>query len=68
MTAGDSDIDAMSSPMGAVAGEAAGKQHEDHGVKIAYEDLRQWIAEAEKLGEIRVVKGATWQEGVGMAA
>ena len=68
MTAKDSNIDAMSSPMGAVAGEAARKQHADHGVKIAYEDLRQWIAEAEKLGEIRVVKGATWQDEIGMAA
>ena len=37
-------------------------------VNIPYTDLREWIAQAEKLGEIRVVKGATWQEEIGMAA
>jgi len=35
---------------------------------IPYEDLREWIAEAEKLGEIEVVKGASWQKEIGMAA
>jgi 4-hydroxy-3-polyprenylbenzoate decarboxylase len=37
-------------------------------MKIPYEDLREWIAQAQKLGEIRVVKGASWQEEIGMAA
>ncbi|MCC6475075.1 MAG: UbiD family decarboxylase [Burkholderiales bacterium] len=36
--------------------------------RIAYEDLREWIARAEALGEIRHVKGASWQEDIGMAA
>ena len=35
---------------------------------VEYDDLRGWIALAEKLGEIRVVKGATWQEDIGMAS
>ena len=33
-----------------------------------YRDLREWIAEADKLGEVRIVKGATWQEEIGMCA
>ncbi len=33
-----------------------------------YDDLRGWIAEAERLGELRRVEGANWQEEIGMAA
>ena len=36
--------------------------------QVPYEDLREWIAEAEKLGEVEVVKGASWQKEIGMAA
>ena len=35
---------------------------------IAYEDLREWLARAELLGEVRHVKGANWQEDIGLAA
>ncbi|MGE5539409.1 MAG: UbiD family decarboxylase [Gemmatimonas sp.] len=34
---------------------------------FAYDDLRQWLAEAEKLGEVRHIKGASWEEDIGMA-
>jgi 4-hydroxy-3-polyprenylbenzoate decarboxylase len=34
---------------------------------IAYEDLRGWIREAERLGELEIVRGASWQEEIGMA-
>src|SRR6266852_5314759 len=33
--------------------------------RYAYHDLREWIAEAEKLG---VVRGASWQREIGIAA
>ena len=36
--------------------------------RLPYEDLREWIAEAERLGELRRVKGASWQEEIGMAS
>jgi len=36
--------------------------------QIAFSDLREWIAEAEKLGEVREVKGLSWQTDIGMAA
>ena len=35
--------------------------------KFLYEDLRGWIEEVRKLGEVKDVEGATWQEDIGMA-
>ena len=35
---------------------------------IPYKDLREWMAQAEKLGELSVVKGASWQKEIGLAA
>ena len=35
---------------------------------LPYDDLRDWLAEAERLGELRHVTGASWQEEIGMAA
>jgi len=36
--------------------------------RIDYDDLRDWLAMAEALGELRTVEGASWQEEIGMAA
>lgn len=33
-----------------------------------YSDLREWIREAERMGELRTVLGASWQEEIGLAA
>lgn len=49
--------DAMSSPLGKVLTETA-EQTNKPGLEFRYEDLREWIAQAEKFGEIRHVKGA----------
>src|SRR3972149_1326079 len=71
MTARESIPGAMGSPMGSTSGKVSTDteaQREAAGFKIPYEDLRQWIAETEKLGEIRHVKGASWQEEIGMGA
>ena len=35
---------------------------------IAYDDLREWLALADQLGEVRTVRGASWQEDIGLAA
>jgi UbiD family decarboxylase len=32
-----------------------------------YEDLRGWLEQARKLGEVRDVEGASWQQDIGMA-
>ena len=55
--------DDMSSPIGGTA-----KQGAAVGFTFPYEDLREWMAQAEKLGEVRVVKGASWQKEIGQAA
>ena len=47
---------------------AAGNgQRSDVARRIPYDDLRGWIAEAKKLGEIREAKGLSWQEDIGTA-
>ena len=35
---------------------------------IVFSDLREWMREAEKLGELKTVLGASWQEEIGLAA
>lgn len=34
---------------------------------ISYRDLREYIAEVDKLGELRRVSGASWEEDIGLA-
>jgi UbiD family decarboxylase len=35
---------------------------------LAYHDLRKWLEEAEKLGEVKEVKGLSWQSDIGMVS
>ena len=35
--------------------------------QFAYEDLRSWIDQVRKLGELKDVEGANWEEEIGMA-
>src|SRR6266540_206836 len=42
--------------------------HTNLAAHIPYDDLREWLQRAELLGEVRVVRGATWQEDIGLAA
>ena len=35
---------------------------------LPYRDLREWVLEADKLGEIREVSGLTWEREIGMAS
>jgi UbiD family decarboxylase len=32
-----------------------------------YQDLREWLAEAERLGELKHVTGASWEQDIGLA-
>ena len=36
--------------------------------KVTFNDLREYIEEVDKLGELRRVEGASWEEDIGMAA
>jgi UbiD family decarboxylase len=33
-----------------------------------YNDLREWLSEADRLGELKTVLGASWQEEIGLAS
>src|ERR1700676_1958087 len=43
-------------------------QHSNIKAAIGYDDLREWLSAAEALGEVKNVKGASWQEDIGLAA
>jgi len=36
--------------------------------RIVYDDLREWLDEARKLGEVKDVSGLSWQQDIGMVA
>src|SRR6185437_16172134 len=69
--ADDSIFQPPSSRVSSPPSEAKG--HEMSGgsnitAKIPYDDLREWLDYAERLGEVRNIKGASWQEDIGLAA
>nr|MBT6742871.1 hypothetical protein [Rhodospirillales bacterium] len=37
-------------------------------VNVPFDDLRGWIEEADKLGELKVGQNYTWEDDIGMAA
>ena len=57
--------DLMATPIG---GDATPAARSNAAPSIAYDDLRQWIEEARRLGEIKEVKGLNWQSEIGMVA
>ena len=56
--------DPMSLPIGN-GPAAAGSNAAPH---VAYDDLRSWIEETRRLGEIKELKGLSWQEDIGMVS
>jgi 4-hydroxy-3-polyprenylbenzoate decarboxylase len=50
------------------SGENEMAQGSNVAAHIAYDDLREWLVLAERLGEVKIVRGATWQEDIGLAA
>src|SRR5438552_1192594 len=63
----DGQADSMSTALGTGAGitSAARSNTAPH---LAYHDLRQWLGEAQRLGEVRQVKGLAWQTEIGMVS
>src|SRR5215813_53731 len=51
---------------GAKTADAAGRSNLEP--RLCYDDLRQWLEEARKLGEVKDVSGLTWQQDIGMVA
>src|SRR5262249_2262231 len=46
--------------------DAAGRSNLEP--RLCYDDLRQWVEEARKLGEVKDVSGLSWQQDIGMVA
>jgi len=67
MAKDDLNSSAMGNAIGAAEPGRAGGAAAASGLRpqIAYTDLREWIEEARKLGEIREVGGLTWQHDIG---
>jgi len=58
----------MGNVIGKQAGAVARAVERRNELVIPYQDLRGWLSEAEKLGEVKKVQGASWQRDIGMAA
>jgi 4-hydroxy-3-polyprenylbenzoate decarboxylase len=63
----DQHGDDMGNAIGAAGGAAAAKTA-DLAPHLAYTDLREWIAQARALGEVREVAGLNWETDIGQAA
>ena len=70
----DGQPDGMSTPLGAGGSGAAAGNGAALGIgsntapHLAYHDLRKWLDEAEKLGEVKHVQGLSWQKDIGMVS
>jgi 4-hydroxy-3-polyprenylbenzoate decarboxylase len=60
--------DAMAAPLGGDVTAAAPAVASNMGPHLAYHDLRRWLEEAEKLGEVKHVQGASWERDIGMVS
>lgn len=58
--------DPMSTPTAGVSSTPAART--DVPLRLPYSDLREWIAEATKLGEVREVEGLSWEKDIGLCA
>ena len=58
----------MSDPVATAAASDAASARSNVGPRLAYDDLRQWLDEARKLGEVRDVSGLGWEQDIGLLA
>jgi UbiD family decarboxylase len=56
----------MSTAIGASVANATARSNLEP--RLCYDDLRQWLEEARKLGEVKELSGLTWQQDIGMVA
>ena len=61
-----SQPDPMSSPIEPPA--STGASRSNVAPRLAYDDLRQWLEEARRLGEVKEVSGLSWQQDIGLVA
>src|SRR5262245_17862665 len=60
--------DPMSTPIGAAGTAADAAARSNTAPQLAYHDLRQWLDEVRRLGEVKEVKGLSWQEDIGLVS
>jgi UbiD family decarboxylase len=60
--------DPMSTPIGAAGKTADAAARSNTAPQLAYHDLRQWLDEVRRLGEVKEVKGLSWQEDIGLVS
>src|SRR5262245_27909744 len=64
----------MATQLGKGGGKGSGQDAAAPGIgsntapHLAYHDLRKWLDEAENLGEVKHVKGLSWQKDIGMVS
>jgi 4-hydroxy-3-polyprenylbenzoate decarboxylase len=58
----------MSTEIGQGGGDFRAAEGSNLAPYLAYHDLRQWIDEARKLGEIKEVSGLSWQQDIGLVS
>jgi UbiD family decarboxylase len=63
MTKRKAQPDPMSMP---IAGAGTGRAGSNVAPHLVYHDLRKWLDEAEKLGEVKTVKNLSWERDIGM--
>src|SRR5947209_10548455 len=63
----DTEGDSMVTARGSGAATTNGSRS-NTAPRLAYHDLRQWLAEAQRLGEVRQVGGLGWQSEIGMVS
>ncbi|HZN31531.1 MAG TPA: hypothetical protein VFB88_19415, partial [Xanthobacteraceae bacterium] len=55
-----------STPIGTAGKAADGSARSNVAPRLPYEDLRQWLDEARRLGEVKEVSGLNWQQDIGL--
>jgi 4-hydroxy-3-polyprenylbenzoate decarboxylase len=63
----DGQADGMSTGLGG-DGSASPRIGSNTAPHLAYHDLRKWLEEAQKLGEVKEVRGLSWQSDIGMVS
>jgi UbiD family decarboxylase len=61
----DNEPDPMSTALGAGGAAPRAASGSNTAPHLAYHDMRQWLAEAQRLGEVKIVKGLSWQRDIG---
>jgi 4-hydroxy-3-polyprenylbenzoate decarboxylase len=61
----DAQPDGMATQLGGGGNGAPAGIGSNTAPHLAYHDLRKWLDEAEKLGEVRTVKGLSWEHDIG---